>query len=132
MAMLEAFGAPVTDAQGNSAAKTSGSEARVVAVTVEVICQTVGYFSSEKRGPARTEPACATRPMSLRIMSVIITFSARFFADAASVAAIARSSAAVMPRAAVPFIGRHNSLPPSSEKKSSGDAETIAKSSNSR
>ena len=48
-----------------------------------------------------------------------------------SLRAIARSSAAVMPRAAVPFIGRDVSAPSSSEKNNSGDAETIANSSDS-
>ena len=37
-----AFGAPVIDAQGNSAAKISASPAAVSADTQEVICQSVG------------------------------------------------------------------------------------------
>ena len=40
--IVRAFGAPVTEAQGNRAAKISGRRARLRADTVEVICQTVG------------------------------------------------------------------------------------------
>ena len=42
ISMVLAFGAPVIDAGGKSAAITSVSEASVSAVTVDVICQTVG------------------------------------------------------------------------------------------
>ncbi len=42
ISMVRAFGAPVTEAHGNSAAKISGSGAAVRAATVEVICSTVG------------------------------------------------------------------------------------------
>ena len=125
MLMLDALGAPVTDAQGNSAARISGKDALVVAVTVDVICHTVGYFSTSYNDSSCTEPASATRPMSLRIMSVIMTFSARFLADDCNSLATARSTDDVMARAAVPFMGRQVSSVPASEKKSSGDADTI-------
>ena len=52
------------------------------AVTVEVICHSVGYFSTSNNEATSTDPATATRPMSFRNMSVIMTFSARFFAEA--------------------------------------------------
>ena len=40
--IVAGFGAPVTEAQGNRAPNSSGSRASETAVTVEVICQTVG------------------------------------------------------------------------------------------
>ena len=58
-------------------------------------------------------------------MSTIITFSARSFSEAWSAWAWARSSACVLPRAAVPFMGRHWMRVPSSRKNSSGEALQI-------
>ena len=40
--VVAGFGAPVTEAHGKSAAKSSGRRASLAAATVEVICQTVG------------------------------------------------------------------------------------------
>jgi hypothetical protein len=60
-------------------------------------------------------------------MSTIIRFSARSFSERLSAVASASSCSAVAPRAAVPFIGRVRSSPDSRSKKSSGEAETIAK-----
>ena len=66
------------------------------------------------------------RPRSLRIMSTIMTFSARFFGEARSHAAERSSSSRVLPLGAVPFIGRLTIRSASSRKKSSGDAEQRA------
>ncbi len=59
-------------------------------------------------------------------MSTTMTFSARFFVDAASPAARCRSSALHSPRGVVPFIGRHSMRPSSIAKNSSGEAEQMA------
>ena len=60
-------------------------------------------------------------------MSTIMRFSARSFSDSRRWAAWASSSSGVTPRAAVPFMGRVVSRPPSRRKKSSGEAHTTAK-----
>ncbi len=130
--MLAALGAPVTDAQGNSACRISGSSASVVALTDEVICHTVRYFSTSYNESTCTDPGTAMRPMSFRSMSVIMTFSARSLGERRSDIAAALSSDVVMPRREVPFIGRHSSRVPESEKNNSGEADTMAKSSKSR
>ncbi len=70
----------------------------------------------------------AIRPMSLRIMSTIITFSARFLRECCNQRRFASSSARWRPRAAVPFIGREHNVSPSRVKKSSGEAEQMANS----
>ena len=57
-------------------------------------------------------------------MSTIMRFSARSFSDSRRRAAWASSSSGVIPRAAVPFIGRVVSRPASRRKKSSGEAHT--------
>ncbi len=77
--MAAAFGAPVTEPDGNSAANTSTSDVpgRGAAVTSEVSCHSVGYGSARSSRGTRTEPTCATRDRSLRSRSTIITFSAR-------------------------------------------------------
>ena len=124
--IVPTLGAPVTDADGNSAARISSRGAVVRAVTEEVICQTFEYGSSVNSAGTSTLPNAATRPRSFRTMSTTITFSARSFADRARSSACARSSATVRPRRAVPFIGRARIVWPSYEKNSSGDAEQIA------
>jgi hypothetical protein len=103
-----ALGAPVTEPDGNSAAKTSTAvvAAAGVAVTSEVSCQTVSYASARSSAGTRTVPVAATRDRSLRSRSTIITFSARSFALDRSAARLRSSAAGVAPRAAVPFIGR--------------------------
>ncbi len=64
------------------------------------------------------------RPTSLRARSTIITFSARFFSDAASHAARSSSSSRHRPRAAVPFIGFVVIRPPRILKNSSGESDS--------
>ena len=123
-----ALGAPVIDAQGNIAAKISARPAVLAALTQEVICQRVGYRWTRNKSLTCTLPARAIRPRSFRIMSTIMAFSARFFAEDANSTARARSSSYQRPRAIVPFIGREMMRSPSSSKNSSGDAEQIAKS----
>ena len=123
--MVRTFGAPVIEAQGKSAARISGTARWVRASTVEVICSTVGYRSTSNRRGVETDPGTATRPRSLRTMSTIIRFSARFLGDAPSQRHCAASASVVGPRTAVPFIGRAVSRSPSSEKNSSGDSEQI-------
>ena len=56
------FGAPVMDAQGKSAAKISVSEASVFARTVDVICQSVGYFSTVNNSGTWTLPDFRNAP----------------------------------------------------------------------
>ena len=125
--MLARLGAPVTDPQGNSARNTSTSptSGRVRAVISDVSCHTVGYRSSTKRPGTSTLPTRATRERSLRSRSTIIRFSARSFGLARSCSPCRRSSSGVVPRAAVPFIGRVRSRSPSQSKKSSGLALAI-------
>ncbi len=71
-----------------------------------------------------TEPTCATRPMSLRSRSTIITFSARFLVSTESRRAISLSPSGASARAAVPFMGRAVSTPASWRKNSSGEQES--------
>ena len=104
----------------------STNPAGVRQVTVEVICQTVGYASRSNRLGTWTLPVRAILPISLRSISTIITFSARFFSELYSQRRWAASSAGVAPRRAVPFIGRALSCPSSSRKNSSGEAEQTA------
>src|ERR1041385_6617093 len=103
--MVLTFGTPVMDPHGNNALKISVSEAFVFAWTVEVIWNSVGYFSIVNNSGTVTVPISAMRPMSLRIISTIITFSAWFFGEFCSQAACALSSISVRPRLAVPFMG---------------------------
>ena len=124
--MVLTFGAPVIDAHGKSAARTPSSDPGTRAVTVDVICRTVGNFSISHRRGTCTVPISATLPMSLRIMSTIMRFSARFFSESRSHAALWSSSPSVRPRGAVPFIGRDTSVPSFRVKNSSGDTEQIA------
>ena len=59
--------------------------------TVEVICHCSGYRSTSNSDVALDRlPVAAMRPRSLRTMSTIITFSARFFADWRSASAVRR------------------------------------------
>ena len=116
------FGAPVTEPHGNSAANTSSrpTSARGRAVMSEVSCQTVSYRSGRKRVGTRTDPTSAMRARSLRSRSTIITFSARCLALAVSAARMRPSSSLVVPRRAVPFMGRVVMPSSSQRKKSSG------------
>ena len=79
--MVRTLGAPVTEAHGKRARKISLSGASVSACTVEVIWKSVRYRSTSKSCGASTLPVRAMRPRSFRIMSTIMTFSARFFGD---------------------------------------------------
>ena len=67
------FGAPVIEAGGNRARNVSVRLALVLASMVEVICHTVGYFSTVNRRDTLTLPISATRPKSFLTMSTIIT-----------------------------------------------------------
>src|SRR5664279_3264701 len=78
------FGAPVTDAGGKRARNVSLRLAVALALMVEVICHTVGYFSTVNKRGTLTLPGSATRPKSFRTISTIITFSARSFSEAVS------------------------------------------------
>ena len=106
--IVRAFGAPVTDPQGNRARKISVSPAsgRSRAVTSEVSWCTVSKRSALQQPRHRDAARTATRARSLRTRSTIMTFSARSFGLDRSRATIRSSSATVRPRAAVPFIGR--------------------------
>ena len=122
------LGAPVTDAQGKSAARSAERGAWLVARTSDVICSSVGYRSTSNSEATSTLPSSAIRPRSFLSMSTIIRFSARCFSELARESAAASSCSAVGPRGAVPFIGRAASAPfASRRKKSSGEAEAIAK-----
>ena len=120
--MARRLGAPVIEAGGNRAVKISATGASVSAVTVEVNCHSVGYFSRAQTAGVRTVPGRAIRPRSLRAMSTIIKFSACSFSETVRAAACARSWSALRPRGAVPFIGRDSRCSPSRRKKSSGEA----------
>jgi hypothetical protein len=127
ISMARAFGAPVIDAGGNRARMMPATGAWVRPVTVEVICHTVGWRSTAKREGTRTLPASAMRPMSLRTMSTIITFSARFFSHACRRAAASSSAWNESSRDAVPFMGTDVTSPSSSVKNNSGESEMMAK-----
>ena len=101
------FGAPVTEPGGNAARIRSPSPApgRSVPVTVETRCQTPGCGSGPSRTGTVTEPGTQTRLRSLRTRSTIITFSARFFAEASSSARCAAASSSSAARRAVPLMG---------------------------
>ena len=79
--------------------------------TSDVICQTLGSACSSNSAGTLTLPICAMRPRSLRSKSTIITFSARSLALLRRCSAWAASCAGVVPRAAVPFMGRVRMLP---------------------
>jgi hypothetical protein len=66
--IVRCFGAPVIEPQGNSARNMPANDVpgRNVASTVEVICQTDAYGSTENSAGTLTEPVCATRDRSLR------------------------------------------------------------------
>ncbi len=127
MSIVATFGAPVIEALGNSASKTDRSEVlgAVRAVTVEVSCQTVSYFSALNRTGVSTDPTTATLPRSLRTMSTIITFSARSFSDANNASRCSSSSAVSNPRRTVPFIGRQTIRSSRHSKNNSGEADAI-------
>ena len=82
--MVRIFGAPVTEAKGKRAAMISATDAPVLASTVEVIWNTVGWRSTSNLPVTVTVPFRATRPTSLRTMSTIMAFSARSFSDSAN------------------------------------------------
>ena len=128
MFIVLTFGAPVMDAHGNSAENISTTDAFVFAFTVDVIWKRVGYFSMVNNSGTWTLPTSAMRPMSLRIISTIITFSARFLFDARSHSEMVLSSLVVRPRLTVPFIGRPVIISPSRSKNSSCEAEQTAQS----
>ncbi len=87
--------------------KTNFVGAAARALTVEVICQSVGYRSTEKSSSTFDASQCARRgPVSLRTRSTIMTFSLRFFGSPRSHSEMSRSSRVVRPRGAVPFMGR--------------------------
>ena len=106
--------------------KIRDKEAEVRALTVEVICQTVLYFSISKSAGTATVPFAAILPKSLRTMSTIMMFSARFFSEEYSCCEFARSSSGRSPLGIVPFIGLDDILFPSRLKNNSGEKEQIA------
>ena len=128
--MARTLGAPVTEPQGNNAAKTSVSVVpdRVRACTSDVICQTVGRAWVWNSRGTRTLCGCAMREMSLRSRSTTITFSARSLGAVRRCSAWAASASGVAPRGAVPFIGRARMSPPAASvvqsKNSSGDTDS--------
>jgi hypothetical protein len=126
IAIVETFGAPVTEPLGNRARKTSVRAIPGLSVPpiAEVSCQTVSYRSAWNRSRHSTPPGMAIRPRSLRSRSTIIAFSARSFAEAQSRRATSSSSSSHRPRGAVPFIGRVVIRSSSMRKKSSGEAES--------
>src|SRR5690606_41466376 len=111
--IVATLGAPVMEAHGNSAANTSASDVagRGRAVTVDVSCHTVSYFSVVKRAGTRTDPVAAIRPRSFRTMSTIMTFSARCFSERRSQSRRRASSSRSTPRRTVPFLGRETIEP---------------------
>ncbi len=95
------------------------------ASTVDVICHTDAYGSTENNAGTVTDPVRAMRARSLRSRSTISTFSARFFASFARNRAAAASSRGSSARGAVPFIGRARSNAPVFSTNSSGEHDTI-------
>ena len=72
IAIVEAFGAPVTDPHGKSARKIGARPSTATsASTVEVSCHTVGYRSRSNIEVVRTPPNRAMRPRSFRSRSTI-------------------------------------------------------------
>ena len=125
------MGAPVTDAQGKSASKISAILALVCDSIEEVICHTVGYFSISNSERTLTDPVFEIFPISFLNISVIIIFSALSFSEFFKSSINAMSSCKVFPLFEVPFIGLHMRESPLNLKKSSGDIEIIACSSES-
>ena len=105
--IVAAFGAPVTEAHGKSAREELRQPARRSRPRPSTSSARRSDSARARTGarPRRCRRS-AMRPRSLRTMSTIIRFSARSFAEAASSAAMAPSSAANRPRERVPFIGR--------------------------
>ncbi len=132
--MAAAFGAPVTEAAGKSARKTSASPAPGSGspAAAELICQTVGRRSTAHSSGTSTVPGRHTRLRSFRAMSRIIRFSARSFSERARARPRRRSSSGQRPRAAVPFMGRVVSRRPSRRRNSSGEADATSWSSRRR
>ena len=94
------------EAEGKSAVRISEKDACVLEETVEVICHTVGYFSTSNNFDTLMLPGNAMRPRSFRIISTIIKFSARSFREFCNLFDCSWSVIRVNPREAVPFIGR--------------------------
>ena len=117
------FGAPVIEAAGNRAVKISAILAETSVLTVEVICHTLGYRSTPNNSSTDTLPVDDKRARSLRTISVIMTFSARFFADVCNQCALASSARVSALRPTVPFMGLLHTTPASRSKNSSGEAE---------
>src|SRR3954464_4962059 len=107
------LGAPVTDAGGNVAVRSSAHVAAdgTVAVTVETRWTRPGCCSTRSRLVTTTDPVTATRPRSLRTRSTIMTFSARSLS--------VRSPAATP----VPLIGPDATRSTSRWRNNSGDAD---------
>ncbi len=124
--MARIFGAPVTEPGGKIARKRSPrpTSSLSVALTPEVNWWSVLNVSTVKRSVTDTLPISAMRPRSLRMRSTIMRFSARCFTSLASVRRASASASAVLPRGAVPFIGRVEITHPSCSMKSSGLAES--------
>ena len=124
--IVESFGAPVIEPQGNIAPSTParpvpgrGRERRR-----ETSWNRVGYSSTPSSSVTSTLPGSLIRAMSLRSRSTIMTFSARSFSPAASISRAASSVAGWPVRGAVPFIGAAVISFPSQVRKVSGLAET--------
>ena len=114
------------DPHGNSARSICAKvvPSRQPASTVDVICHTDAYGSTENSAGTLTVPMRAIRDTSLLSRSTIITFSARFFGSLARNAAAAASSRGSAERGAVPFIGRARSTSPCFSTNSSGEHDT--------
>ncbi len=115
ISIARTLGAPVTDPGG----KVARSRAALVTsgprwpTTSETRCQTACRSARTSAG-TRTLPGVQTRPRSLRMRSTIITFSARFFADAVSSSGSESSGA-------VPLIGDVSTSSPVRRRNSSGE-----------
>ena len=107
------LGVPVIEPAGKQArtASIGTRPSRSWPRTVLTSWCTWAYVSTANRLGTSTLPISLTLPMSLRMRSTIIRFSARSFSLAASSAASAASDSGVAPRARVPLIGRDSITP---------------------
>ncbi len=123
------LGAPESVPAGKQAVRTSKADrpSATRPVTVETMCITWLYFSTDMKSTTSTLPGAQTRPRSLRPRSTSIRCSARSLGSASSSAASSASSCGLAPRCRVPAMGCTMAWPPVTLTRASGLEPTTSK-----